>query len=147
MNLSMEHCNWIFFNTFIFFHDPENWNLNSGILGKLLAVKFDNSTHSSFKFSIINFCCCNENGPKFKIISHNQSSTITCDNCNPELQCHFAILSCSCSSYQLKKIATKSCLQLNLAIHDFLQQLVAFWLLSVCNYLQCSKKAMWNWAI
>ena len=81
-------------------------------------------------------------GAKFKIISRNHSSTISCKNCNWQLQSDFAIYSCSYSSYQLKKIATKSCLQMILAIHDFLQLIVALWLLSGCNYLQCGLKIL-----
>ena len=77
-------------------------------------------------------------GAKFKIISRNHSSTISCKNCNWQLQSDFAIYSCSYSSYQLKKIATKSCLQLKIAIHDFLQLLVELRLLSGCKNLQCS---------
>ena len=77
-------------------------------------------------------------GAKFKIISRNHSSTISCKNCNWQLQSDFAINSCSYSSYQLKKIATKSCLQLKIAIHDFLQLLVELRLLSGCKNLQCS---------
>ena len=77
-------------------------------------------------------------GAKFKIISHNHSSTISCKNCNRQLQSDFAIYSCSYSSYQLKKIATKSCLQLKIAIHDFLQLLVELRLLSGCKNLQCT---------
>ena len=78
-----------------------------------------------------------EIGVKFKIISRNHSSTISCKNCNWQLQSDFAIYSCSYSSYQLKKIATKSCLQLKIAIHDFLQLLVELRLLSGCKNLQC----------
>ena len=77
-------------------------------------------------------------GAKFKIISRNHSSTISCKNCNWQLQSDFAIYSCSYSSYQLKKIATKSCLQLKIAIHNFLQLLVELRLLSGCKNLQCS---------
>ena len=76
-------------------------------------------------------------GAKFKFISRNHSSTISCKNCNWQLQSDFAIYSCSYSSYQLKKIATKSCLQLKIAIHDFLQLLVELRLLSGCKNLQC----------
>ena len=79
-----------------------------------------------------------EIGAKYKIISRNHSSTISCKNCNWQLQSDFAIHSCSYSSYQLKKIATKSCLQLKIAIHDFLQLLVELRLLSGCKNLQCS---------
>ena len=57
--------------------------------------------------------------------------------CNPKLKSHYAICSCSYSDYQLKKIATKSCLQLKLAIHAFLQLLVELWLHSGCKNLQC----------
>ena len=78
-----------------------------------------------------------EIGAKYKIISRNHSSTISCKNCNWQLQSDFAIHSCSYSSYQLKKIATKSCLQLKIAIHDFLQLLVELRLLSGCKNLQC----------
>ena len=62
--------------------------------------------------------------------------------CNPKLKSHYAICSCSYSNYQLKKIATKSCLQLKLAIHAFLQLLVELWLHSGCIYLQCSANNM-----
>ena len=60
-------------------------------------------------------------------------------NYNPKLQSHYAICSCSYSDYQLKKIATKSCLQLKIAIHNFLQLLVELRLLSGCKNLQCKK--------
>ena len=80
-------------------------------------------------------------GAKFKIISRNHSSTISCKNCNWQLQSDFAIYSCSYSSYQLKKIATKSCLQLKIAIHNFLQLLVELRLLSGCKNLQCALKS------
>ena len=69
-------------------------------------------------------------------------------NYNPKLQSHYAICSCSYSDYQLKKIATKSCLQLKLAIHAFLQLLVELWLHSGCIYLQCrpfSIRIKLNW--
>ena len=82
------------------------------------------------------------NVSKTKINLCNHSSTIGCNNCNPKLQCYFAICSCSCSSYELKKIATKSCLQLKLAIHGFLQLLVELWLHSGCTYLQCGLKLL-----
>ena len=98
------------------------------------------SLFATDSFKYVDGCCFFkiQIDAKFKINSRNHSSTMGCKNCNSKLKSHFAISSCSYSNYQLKKIATMSCLQLKLAIYVFLQLLVELWLHSGCKNLQCT---------